>query len=122
MYRTENFTSTLSYLKNHSNMSKLMENDGSDDDMLYSVNSDISNIDSDEVKNDTVNDASDSPCESSDDECVSTNNKHHEDWSGESLKSNLPSYNSKLQLLPGFQSNLLQNATPMDIGGGTILI
>ncbi|CAF3976577.1 unnamed protein product, partial [Rotaria magnacalcarata] len=78
-------------------MSKLMENDGSDDDILYSINSDISNIDSDEVKNDTVNDASDSPCESSDDECVSTNNKHHEDWSGESLKSNLPSYNSKLQ-------------------------
>ncbi|CAF1210943.1 unnamed protein product [Rotaria magnacalcarata] len=95
-------------------MSKLMENESSDDDIFYSINSDISDIDSDEVKNDCVNDESDSPCESSDDESVSTNNKHHEDWSGESLKSNLSSYDSKLQLLPGFQSNLLQNPTPMD--------
>ncbi|CAF2002018.1 unnamed protein product [Rotaria magnacalcarata] len=83
-----------------------MENDSSDDDILYSINSDISDIDSDEVKNDSVNDESDSPCKSSDDECVSTNNKNHEAWSGESLKSNLPSYDSKLQLLPEFQSNL----------------
>ncbi|CAF4348548.1 unnamed protein product, partial [Rotaria magnacalcarata] len=74
--------------------------------ILYSINSDISDIDSDEVKNDSVNDESDSPCKSSDDECVSTNNKNQEAWSGESLKSNLPSYDSKLQLLPEFQSNL----------------
>ncbi|CAF4025616.1 unnamed protein product [Rotaria magnacalcarata] len=74
-----------------------MENDSSGDDMLYSINSDISDIDSDEVKRDSLNDESDSPY-----------------WSGESLKSNLPSYDSRLQLLSGFQSNLLQNATPMN--------
>ncbi|CAF2070829.1 unnamed protein product [Rotaria magnacalcarata] len=51
-------------------MSKLMENDSSGDDMLYSINSDISDIDSDEVKRDSLNDESDSPCESSDDECT----------------------------------------------------
>ena len=91
-----------------------MENDSSDDDILYLINSDISDIDSDEVENDGVNDESDPPCGSADGECVSTNNKHHEDWSGKSLKSNLPFYDSILKLSSDFESKLPRNAIPMD--------
>ena len=91
-----------------------MEDDSPDDDILYSINPDVSNTDSDEVENDGVNGESDPPCESADDECISTNNKHHEDWSEKLLKSNLPFYDSILKLSPDFESKLPRNATPTD--------
>ncbi|CAF1297651.1 unnamed protein product [Rotaria magnacalcarata] len=51
-----------------------MENDSSGDDMLYSINSDISDIDSDEVKRDSLNDESDSPSDQSNLYRIQTNN------------------------------------------------
>ncbi len=95
-------------------MSKLMLNDSSDDDILYSINSDISDNDSDEAEDDSVSGESDLPYESADDDGVMTNKKEHEYWSGKKLKCNLSYYDGKLKLSSDFESKISRNASPME--------
>jgi hypothetical protein len=85
-----------------------MENDSSDDDILYSINSDMSDIDSDETENDSVSG------ESTDDESVTTNISQFESWSGKIFKSNLPYYDGELKLSTDFESKIPRNASPID--------
>jgi hypothetical protein len=55
-----------------------MLNDSSDDDILYSINSDISDNDSNEAEDDGVSGESDLSYESADDDGVMTNEKKYE--------------------------------------------
>ncbi|CAF4167125.1 unnamed protein product, partial [Rotaria sordida] len=91
-----------------------MENDSSDDDILYSMNSDISDINSDEAEDDSVSGESDLSCESVDDESVTTNISQFESWSGKTLKCNLPFYDGELKLSTDFESKIPRNASPID--------
>ncbi|CAF2868970.1 unnamed protein product [Rotaria sp. Silwood2] len=95
-------------------MSKITETDSSDDDILYSIKSDISDIDSNDVEKDNVSCDSDVSCESADNEGVTTNTRQYESWSEKKLKSNLPYYDDKLKLSNDFKSNISLNATPID--------
>ncbi|CAF1351956.1 unnamed protein product [Rotaria sordida] len=87
----------VSYSKNISDISKITENDSSDDDILYSMNSDISDIGSDDVGEDSVNCESDVFCESADDEGVTKKMRQYESWLRKKLKSNLPFYDGELK-------------------------
>jgi hypothetical protein len=87
-------------------MSKLMENASPDDDILYSMNSDISDTNSDEAEDDSVSVESDLSCESADDEGVTTN-------ISELLKCNLPFYDGELKLSTDFESKIPRNASPI---------
>lgn len=95
-------------------MPKLMENDSSDDDILYSVNSDISDIDNNEVEDDSVSGESDLSCESVEDEGVTMNTRQDEAWSGKELKSNLPYFDGELKLSTDFESKISRNASQID--------
>jgi hypothetical protein len=94
-------------------MSKLMENASPDDDILYSMNSDISDTNSDEAEDDSVSVESDLSCESADDEGVTTNISEFESWSGKILKCNLPFYDGELKLSTDFESKIPRNASPI---------
>ncbi|CAF5127627.1 unnamed protein product [Rotaria sp. Silwood1] len=95
-------------------MSKVTEKDSSDDDTLYSINSDLSNIDSDDIEKDSENGESDLSSEEVDDEDNMTDLKQQESWSGKVLKSDLPYYDGKLKLSNNFESKIPPNSSPID--------
>jgi len=95
-------------------MSKLMENDSSDDDILYSINSDMSDIDSDRVEDGSISGESDLSCDSAEDEGGTTNVGQFESWSGKKLRPNIPYYDGELKLANDFESKIPRNSSPID--------
>jgi hypothetical protein len=89
-------------------MSKVVQSDSSHDEILYSINSDISDIDSDDTEEDDGN------SESSDDERATPNGSQCESWSGRLLKSALPYYNGELKLSLDFESKVSRNPSPIE--------
>ena len=89
-------------------MSKLVQSDSSDDEILYSINSDVSDIDSDDTDED------DGTSGSSDDERATLNGSQCESWSGKLLKSALPYYDGELKLSLDFESEISRNPSPVE--------
>ena len=87
-----------------------MESDSSDDDILYSINSDVSGVDSDE----SMDNLSSGSADDDDDERITTNTSQLESWSGKAFKTNLPCYDGELKLSTAFESAIPRNASPMD--------
>jgi hypothetical protein len=78
-------------------MSHLVESDSSDEDILYAINSNTTDVDSDDVEEKSVSGESDLSQESSDDEGVKINTAQPDSWSGTVLKTNLPYYDGELK-------------------------
>ncbi|CAF1024574.1 unnamed protein product [Didymodactylos carnosus] len=95
-------------------MSHLVESDSSDEDVLYSMNSDTSDADSNDVEEESVSGESERSRESSDDEGVTMIAAQLESWSGKVLKPNLPYYDGELKLSNDFESKMPANLSPMD--------
>ncbi|CAF4457133.1 unnamed protein product, partial [Didymodactylos carnosus] len=102
-----------SQLKHTVDMSHLVESDASDEDVLYSMNSDTSDADSNNVE-ESVSGESERSQESSDDEGVTMIAAQLESWSGKVLKPNLPYYDGELKLSNDLESKMPANPSPMD--------
>jgi len=92
-------------------MSKVPEHGSSDDDALYSINSDF---DSDDIEEGSENDESKLSSEEADDEGNTADLEQEESWSGKILKFNLPYYDGKLKLSNNFESKIPPNSSPID--------
>ena len=86
----------------------------SDDNILYSINSDLSAIDSSDIEQNSPDGELDLSSEADDSSSVMNNMQHHESWSGNVLKCNLPYYDGGLKLSIDSKSKIPRNASPID--------
>ena len=89
-------------------MSNLVNDDSSDDDMLYTINSDLSESDDGDIGEDIES------SQSSDDTSDTTNGNQYESWSGKIFKPSLPHYDGALKLSADVESKMPRNPTVID--------
>ena len=93
---------------------RVKDSSDSDDNILYSINSDSSAIDSSDIEGNSLSDELDLSSEADDNSNVMNNKQRHESWSGNVLKCNLPCYDGELKLSIDSKSKIPRNASPID--------
>ena len=93
---------------------RVKDSSDSDDNILYSINSDSSSIHSSDIEGNSLSGELNLSSEADDNSSVMNNKQHDESWSGNVLKCSLPYYGGELKLSIDSKSKIPRNASPID--------